>query len=90
MAYNWITLKETSDWTVDYDTNGHRYRVSYFENGHFVDEVIFREYTSAEAIIECPQCKVCSISIDSNNSANTTTCPVCGVEVDVSEYRKLS
>jgi hypothetical protein len=42
--YNWITIKETPDWIIDYDPNKCRYRISYFENGHFVDEVIFREY----------------------------------------------
>lgn len=42
--YNWITIKETPEWIIDYDPNKCRYRISYFENGHFVDEVIFREY----------------------------------------------
>ncbi len=42
--YNWITIKETPEWTVDYDPKKGRYRISYFENGHFVDEVIFCEY----------------------------------------------
>ena len=42
--YNWITIKETTDWIVDYDHNKGRYRISYFEDGHFKDEVIFREY----------------------------------------------
>ena len=90
MAYNWTILKENSDWLIEYDTNHHRYRVSYFENGHFVDEVIFREYTSDELIVECPHCKVCSISITGNSTAETAICSVCGAEVDISGYRKLS
>jgi hypothetical protein len=42
--YNWIKIKETPDWIIDYDLCKDRYRISYFENGHFKDEVIFREY----------------------------------------------
>ena len=42
--YSWVTLKETDDWIIDYDKNKGRYRISYFEDGHFKDEVIFREY----------------------------------------------
>jgi hypothetical protein len=42
--YNWITIKENDDWIIDYDQSKGRYRISYFENGHFKDEVIFCEY----------------------------------------------
>ena len=42
--YNWVTIIETSDWIVEYDPGKGRYRTSYFEDGHFKDEVIFREY----------------------------------------------
>ena len=42
--YSWFTIKETDDWIIDYDKNKGRYRISYFEDGHFKDEVIFREY----------------------------------------------
>jgi hypothetical protein len=48
MAANWIIIKDSEDWFVEYDTAGHKYRVSYFENGHFKDEVIFREYREAK------------------------------------------
>ena len=41
---NWVVVKDNEDWFVEYDIITHRYRVSYFENGHFVDEVIFREF----------------------------------------------
>ena len=44
MAYNWIKIKEDNDWIIEYSPNVGRYRISYFEEGHFVDEVIFREY----------------------------------------------
>jgi hypothetical protein len=78
MAYNWITIKETSDWVVDYAPNVGRYRVSYFEDGHFKDEVIFQEY---HGLVECPNCRVCSIDL----ATDTNICKVCGAEVDVIE-----
>lgn len=42
--YNWITIKDTSDWIVEYSVVTGRYRVSCFTDGHFIDEVIFHEY----------------------------------------------
>ena len=42
--HNWITIEETEDWIIDYDPNSKEYRISYFEDGHFKDEVIFSEY----------------------------------------------
>jgi hypothetical protein len=44
MAFNWITLRDEEDWMIEYDTLGKRYKISYFKDGHFVDEVVFREY----------------------------------------------
>ena len=40
----WIKIKETYDWIIDYNPDTGEYRVSYFEDGHFVDEVFFDEY----------------------------------------------
>ena len=41
---NWIVILDTHDWYVEYDTIKKRYRVSIFNDGHFVDEVIFRAF----------------------------------------------
>ena len=46
--HNWITIKETEDWIVDYSPRSREYRISYFEGGHFKDEVIFCEAKEAE------------------------------------------
>lgn len=46
--YTWITLKETPDWIIDYDVKKNRYRISYFEGGHFKDEVIFVGYVKSD------------------------------------------
>ena len=34
-------ILDTDDWIVEYDAENHRYRVGYFQDYHFVDEVVF-------------------------------------------------
>lgn len=51
-----IRVSESDDWIVDYDKERGMYRVSYFEDNHFVDEHWFdcyeeRELSSNEAIL---------------------------------------
>ena len=41
---NLINILDTDDYIVDYDKENKRYRVSFFENYNFVDEVWFDEY----------------------------------------------
>lgn len=83
--YNWIKIKETPEWIIDYDKNKGRYRISYFEYGHFVDEIIFCEYRASdvETLISCPHCLVHSISIADNVGNSKAICKVCGTEVDL-------
>lgn len=38
---NLIKILENDDWIVDYDRENGQYRVSYFENNHFRDELWF-------------------------------------------------
>ena len=38
---NWETILETDNFIVDYDKSQAKYRVSYFEDNHFVDECKF-------------------------------------------------
>ena len=40
----YIRILENDDWVVDYDIENNKYRVSYFEDSHFVDEVWFDAY----------------------------------------------
>ena len=37
-------ILENDDWIVEYDAENNRYRVSYFQDYHFVDEVWFDAY----------------------------------------------
>ena len=39
-----VKILETDDWIVDYCKETNRYRVSYFEDFHFVDDVLFDAY----------------------------------------------
>lgn len=41
---NIVRIHESDDFVVDYDKNRSMYRVSYFEDGHFVDECWFDAY----------------------------------------------
>ena len=36
-----IRILENDNWIVDYDIEKKKYRVSYFEDSHFVDEIWF-------------------------------------------------
>ena len=40
----YIRILDTDDWVVEYDAENHRYRVSYFQDYHFVDEILFDAY----------------------------------------------
>ena len=37
-------ILENDDWIVEYDAENNRYRVSYFQDCHFVDDVLFNEF----------------------------------------------
>lgn len=37
-----IRIMDNDNWIVDYDTEQNLYKVSFFENGHFVDQCRFQ------------------------------------------------
>lgn len=45
---SWMRISESEDWFVDYDRERGMYRVSYFEDNHFVDECFFDAYEEKE------------------------------------------
>lgn len=47
-----IKISESDNWIVDYDKERGKYRVSYFEDGHFVDEHWFDAYEEDPYIIK--------------------------------------
>lgn len=45
-----IRISESNDWFVDYDRERGMYRVSYFQDNHFVDEHWFDAYEEKEVV----------------------------------------
>ena len=37
----YIRILENDDWIVEYDIENNKYRVGYFQDNHFVDEILF-------------------------------------------------
>lgn len=50
-----IRISESNDWFVDYDRERGMYRVSYFQDNHFVDEHWFDAYEEKELDKSFPQ-----------------------------------
>ena len=40
----YIRILDTDDWVIEYNAENNQYRVSYFQDCHFVDEVLFDAY----------------------------------------------
>ena len=40
----YIKILDTDDWVVEYDAENNQYRVSYFQDYHFVDDILFDAY----------------------------------------------
>lgn len=43
-----VTISYTDDWIVEYDKSRGMYRISYFQDNHFVDEHWFDAYEEKE------------------------------------------
>ena len=46
----YIRIFENDDWVVEYDAENNQYRVSYFQDYHFVDEVLFDAYKGEKGL----------------------------------------
>lgn len=53
-----VRILEKDEWVVDYDKEKKRYRVSYFEEFHFCDEIWFDAYEEKEVSVGFPECSV--------------------------------
>ena len=51
----YIRILENDDWIVEYDIENNKYRVGYFQDNHFVDEVLFDAYEEQAWNIERSQ-----------------------------------
>ena len=72
----YIRILDTDDWVVEYDIENNQYRVSYFQDYHFVDEVLFNtnEWISVNERLpeECREVLV-TVKDDSADSPNYYT-----------------
>lgn len=101
---SWMRISESEDWIVDYDKERGMYRVSYFEDNHFVDECIFDAYEEKETrkhgywklLDECSNagvyCSVCNKKVYKEYYGNVNPkskfCPNCGAIMD-GEFEKI-
>ena len=46
----YIRILDTDDWIVEYDAENNQYRVSYFQDYHFVDEILFDAYKGEKGL----------------------------------------
>ena len=46
----YIRILENDDWIVEYDAENNQYKVGYFQDNHFVDEVLFDEVDKSKSI----------------------------------------
>jgi hypothetical protein len=58
MSNYYIRVLETEDWIIEYSPVFREYRVSYFEDGHFKDMVVFKEYEKCERTNMIPKMNV--------------------------------
>ena len=46
----YIRILENDDWIVEYDIENNKYRVSYFQDNHFVDDILFDEVDRSKSV----------------------------------------
>ena len=86
----WETIAQTEDFIIDYDKDAAIYRVSYFQDNHFVDDVIFDSYDTPRramwrvleiveggARLECSACGHKAIF----GRTSAKFCPNCGADM---------
>ena len=68
-----VRILESDDWIIDYCKETNRYRVSYFEDNHFVDDILFDAYenkkTSLSEALEKYNLVECKLSEEAKKSA---------------------
>lgn len=50
-TFHWEGIKETENFIVEYDKDEMLYRVSYFEDNHYCDDIVFK---GPECLYGCP------------------------------------
>ena len=89
---NWKTILETDNFIIDYDKTNAKYRVSYFEDNHFVDDVVFDAYEPVvhgewsivwvdQGHIDMEKMYKCSVC-GGRKYNDYRHCPECGAKMD--------
>ena len=83
-----IRISESDNWIVDYETDSRTYRVSYFEDGHFVDQCKFGEYRvedySMQKALNARDCKVFK------NTANIEDYTFEQIKAAIDDFNKMT
>lgn len=88
----WKLIKETENFIIEYDESTAKYRVSCFEDNHFVDDcefdapikcgewkpVLVRYGSRSEVYVPREKCSVCGC----NQQFQSKYCPNCGAKMD--------
>ena len=51
---SWEQIAQTEDFIIEYDKTRRMYRVSYFQDNHFVDDIVFDQYEDSKCPMGCP------------------------------------
>lgn len=82
-----MRISESDDWIVDYDTDAGIYRVSYFEDGHFVNQCKFGEYRvedySMQKALNARDCKVFK------NTVNIEDYTFADIKAAIDEFNRM-
>lgn len=65
---NWIRILDNDNFIVEYDSVEYKMRISYFDNGHFQNDIVF------DAYLRCLGCKYYDIENGNCEHPNANYC----------------
>lgn len=83
-----IRISESDNWIVDYDKERGQYRVSYFEDGHFVDDFWFKPYEEEHESIQAALNNRPDITLF-NASYNADNCTFEQIKNAIDEFNRM-
>jgi hypothetical protein len=83
-----VRISENDDWVVDYETDSKTYRVSYFEDGHFVDQCKFGEYKVEDYSIR-KALEACDYKVF-KNTVNIEDCTFADIKAAIDEFNRIT
>lgn len=83
-----IRISENDNWIVDYETDSRTYRVSYFEDGHFVDQCRFGEYRVEDYSMR-KALEACDYKVFKNTS-NIEDCTFEQIKAAIDDFNRMT